>query len=1061
MPTVIKKSIGVGRDFTSMSAFATWLRDQSLKTNDQIVIGEVYDNLSVTSELYPNDHSLNNYCIIRPALGMSVNELQPGDPFHYGDAGVELTVTLIGTSYMQLRPGVILEGFRIKVTGNAADDTTSKFAILMGKKGSKAIERMPEIRFCRFKTSQTGALSKIIGTGEFSYGGHIRDNLFVHDGGNGLSASLNYSTVFERNTIVRLGSAVGYSGTSGYDNTLRDNLYIGCGNVPAQGLPTGTTTRIIANNVTDTAMATPHAGFIVGAIGNVVESPSTDARPKLDSAAIAAGSSAGARTRDMLNRYRGNYPDVGAYQRVAQPLPALATAAITSQVVVEQSITIKGTITGEVTSSVAWLSQGGVKIDSTEKPLTITDNTFEVRFNYLQGGSYDAPTIQLINDGGTGPKATGAQPFNITPAVIPSGDVTKQYVVGRKITIMGTVANSPETGTIVLKADPANPNGAVTQGPLAVTISGNKFKAELQAVPYGNYLPPEITLRNMAGESPLATNAKAIAVSMFVPPVIPGVNIQTIGVGQMHATWKDFVTWIRARNMSENAEIVQAYVMDDLVIGASDSMRLEPMGYTLDNYCTISPAPGCSVNELQRTEPFDYGEVGVEITVVGGGTIAVCPGVRMTGFRITVEDQVGATNATVFNLARVQSARSNTNPGQFYRNRIRSKLSGSTNSVMSCGSTTYDTPSEVYDNYISHESGDAATALLAAGVFQRNTVVRKGTAVGATAVRAIKGNNLNASRAMRDNVFTNTSSTPVTMETGVTVTAESNFVNTTMNPVLAGFTAVAQTAAVEDLLTDARPKLGSALIGAGSLFGQITNDIRGENRGPAPDVGAWQRTPFLPTPTAAITSTVVDGTTVTISGTVLHGPTSGRAWVEPDSANPAGASSLPSKAVTFITADRFTVSWDNVTPGNYTFPVLRFTNSGGEGPPATGGSTFSILAFGGNPIVPDDDGVVGINPSVSITEFTQNGMMFSLKGTFDLMGDPTGKIELYIDPRPDGATVGPLPVTVSGKTWSYEGTTTFYQAQLRAVAVAYGNPQVALVNLFVLKASGSPQMPLQ
>jgi hypothetical protein len=1057
MTTIIKKTIGVGRNYTSLASFQTWLATQKLKTDDLIVIGEVYDNLSSTSvNLYPADHDVKNNSVISPALGMSVNELQPNNPFYYGTAGIELNI-VVGSA-IKPRPGVILEGFRINITGAAADDTTTGYAIWLGKY-TLAMLRLPEVRFCRIRTSQTGAMTRVFSTGEYAVGGIMRDNLIIHTAGNAVSASLNYGSIFERNTIIRTGGAEGYSGTTGYDSVLRDNVFVGCGNTPAIGLPTGTTTKIIANNITDTPMNVTHPGFTVVPKGELIEDALTDARPKLTSLAIGKASSAGIRTRDMLGSYRGNYPDIGTYQRVVQPLPVLATANITSQVVTEQNITIKGTIVGETTSATAWLTQGGVQVPNVSATPVVTGNTFEVTFKYLAAGQYDAPVIQFSNDTGTGPSATSGQIFSISQAIMPTGSILKHYVIGRKVIVTGSVTNAPETGTITLK--PAIPaNGAIQQGPVPIVVQGNKFTAVLKNVPFGDYLAPEIMLTNMAGTSVPIGGGVAVKVDLFAPPATPGLNYQTIGQGYMHPTWKEFVTWIRARNFKDNGEMVYAYVMEDQVIGSKEYLRLEPLsgGFTIDNYCIISPPPGGSVNDIHKTDPFDYGEFGVEIMVAGDGQINIAPGARMTGFRITVEDVAGQTDKSVISLARLQSATSSVNPGHFYNNRVRSKLSGSTNAIVAVG-TSYPTPCFAYDNYFEHVAGDAMTFSLSAGTFERNTVVRRGSAIGGNGAKVYKapGADATAVWVVRDNVFTGTSATPVNVVSPAVLVASNNVVNAPMTVPLSGFTVAGELDVVENLLTDARPKASGALIGTASTNAKTTNDIRGENRGPAPDIGAWQRTPFQPTPVGKITSMVLDGSTLIVTGTVQYAPTSGRAWVAADSLTPDGAIALPEKAIT-ITGNTFQVSWDNVAAGNYNSPQLRFTNVGGEGLVATGGTFFSVLSFGGNPMA-QDAGSVTVNPKVAITGFVQNGMAYTLDGTFDLMGDSVGKLELYLDPLPNGVSVGPIALTGTNGNWHYEGVSTLYSATVRVVATAFGNPQVATTSLTVIKASGTPALP--
>jgi hypothetical protein len=93
------------------------------------------------------------------------------------------------------------------------------------------------------------------------------------------------------------------------------------------------------------------------------------------------------------------------------------------------------------------------------------------------------------------------------------------------------------------------------------------------------------------------------------------------------------------------------------------------------------------------------------------------------------------------------------------------------------------------------------------------------------------------------------------------------------------------------------------------------------------------------TPVGAITSTVINGQTVTISGTTGNTPVSGLATIT----GSAGGVTQGPTAVT-LGSGTFTITFTNVAPGTYS-PTVTLTNSAGTGT-ATGGSSFEILGVG-------------------------------------------------------------------------------------------------------------------
>jgi len=134
-------------------------------------------------------------------------------------------------------------------------------------------------------------------------------------------------------------------------------------------------------------------------------------------------------------------------------------------------------------------------------------------------------------------------------------------------------------------------------------------------------------------------------------------------------------------------------------------------------------------------------------------------------------------------------------------------------------------------------------------------------------------------------------------------------------------------ALVVDETSDFTPTANGPLIGTATATAIGTLDIIAGNRGPAPDVGARQRNASVPSPTASNVQVVVNGDTVTITGSTANVPASGTISLVPNAvANNNGVGQGPT-AVT-LTQNAFSCTFTGVKVGKYT-PQITLVNTGG------------------------------------------------------------------------------------------------------------------------------------
>jgi hypothetical protein len=95
---------------------------------------------------------------------------------------------------------------------------------------------------------------------------------------------------------------------------------------------------------------------------------------------------------------------------------------------------------------------------------------------------------------------------SISSGTPPTGAITTETVSGQSVTVAGTTANAPTSGTATLNTGTGTP-----QGPISVTLGSGTFTTTFTDVPPGTYTP-SVTLSNDAGQNN-ATGATELTVT--------------------------------------------------------------------------------------------------------------------------------------------------------------------------------------------------------------------------------------------------------------------------------------------------------------------------------------------------------------------------------------------------------------------------------------------------------------------------------------------------------------------------------------------------------------------
>lgn len=503
MPTINIQNIGSAASATAtgkpmhhatIAAFATWIRTRDLVTNDEQIVGHVYDNYSITADigLYVAPYSANHFVTLMPAPGFGVNELDKTGALDYGTVGIELTFT---TGALHISHGVSVEGFR--------------------QRCNNASTQYPSVNLARWSNNSTYP------NGVFD--ARMRKNRILALGGfAAVSSNLNLTqAVFDDNYVFNesAGAGVGYvpggakinrsmfvgrgagagrtilgSPASNYNvSTLTDCVFVGAGAVPVDR----TRAPVLVNCFTGQAVTGDATGYTVSA--NLITS-TTDVRPKAGGALIGTGSAASKNTYDIRGGYRGAAPDVGPAMLQAAATPVKSNATVTGVVVNGQRVIVTGTYTSTPESGTAYLNPDSPANGAVAKTTTVVlDNgNFTATFYNVTPGNYLAPSVLMTNLSGTGTSSGGTKAVVAIPPV-PIVKITNQVRSGTTITLEGKILNQPTSATVTMSAS-ATPNGAVTRGPVGLPVSEDgSFSIILSTLTPGSYDAPVVSATNFSG----------------------------------------------------------------------------------------------------------------------------------------------------------------------------------------------------------------------------------------------------------------------------------------------------------------------------------------------------------------------------------------------------------------------------------------------------------------------------------------------------------------------------------------------------------------------------------
>jgi hypothetical protein len=462
----------------------------------------------------------------------------------------------------------------------------------------------------------------------------------------------------------------------------------------------------------------------------------------------------------------------------------------------------------------------------------------------------------------------------------------------------------------------------------------------------------------------------------------------------------DFVTWLNSQDLVALDIVVDCQVFISLTTGNIlyyNSLR--PANADATHYCTIRPAPGYGFKDLDVSGAEDYGTVGVELDWNGPDyDFTVGPGIRLTGFRIILRSTTGH-NMVIGSGGYVGAG----NPGaiQLYQNRIKFSA-GTLAMLLGTRPSTFTDNTVIIDTTTGKFATHGGTNT---NSYERNTFVQRNGANGiileATASNA---------GAVRDNMFRDCPAVPITRTTYTWATISNNFSNVTITGTSTGFTVNTGTNALTQGNANSFPTAAGPLIGAASSAAIGSYDVFNAFRGATPDVGSRQLTPSAPAPTATITSMVVDGQSLTISGTTTGTPTSGLATLGVGS--PANGAIQQGPTALTLGTGTFTVTFTGIPPGSYASPTVTVTSSTGT-TAATGGSTFTVAGVsGGGDVSQAATGLTLTGPSSGLPSVASTPFTVTANGT--LAGSGT------VTPSDGGAggTFTPTSVTLNSSTLS-------------------------------------------
>ncbi|HTJ96657.1 MAG TPA: hypothetical protein VL381_04250 [Rhodocyclaceae bacterium] len=407
-------TIGTGKDYASLNTFRAWLNAQDLVAQNLYIEAHVYENQSIASGavfIGPQNSDMTRYCLIRPAPGLGVHDLNPTGMFDWKPNGILLNFVTGSYYALRISSGVVLQGFRIttSATGGATQAPLSLYQSVYVNLGTYQCGLRRNIFLADTSTAPCLSISGGLAGGTSAV---IADNLFITEtvASNAALVELSEPCVIERNTFVRRNNTTmrTVTITVNYDAhtpIFRNNAIIG---------HSPESIRFVMNSAIGIAARNASVGnyadggvTILGYLNNVVTVANDltislyDLTPADNSPLIGHADATAQTTPDLRGRNRGLTPDIGAVQRT--PAPPAPTGLITQIKVDGQRVIVTGTTTGAVDSATATLQAAAVANGaSTQGPQAViaTAGTVTTQFNNVPIGSYVGVQMALTNAGG-------------------------------------------------------------------------------------------------------------------------------------------------------------------------------------------------------------------------------------------------------------------------------------------------------------------------------------------------------------------------------------------------------------------------------------------------------------------------------------------------------------------------------------------------------------------------------------------------------------------------------------------------------------------------------------
>jgi hypothetical protein len=544
----------------------------------------------------------------------------------------------------------------------------------------------------------------------------------------------------------------------------------------------------------------------------------------------------------------------------------------------------------------------------------------------------------------------------------------------------------------------------------------------------------KLTLSNDGGlANPAAYSITLAKPIVAVPTLSDDYNIvKSIGTGKDFPDVGQFATWVKTLDFTTLKKNVIGEVYNDMSL-ASYTVLNTNVADTGGYLIYLQPVPGLSAADYDPLGLYDYGTEGIELDCSSFG-IRFSSNVVVQDFRLKVNS----------NMVRLSHASWGGKGGTIRRNRVLVRTSEA-----AFHSGEYSVHGEFYDNLFVRDSGTGAAIITNICKASRNTFVLRGTGSYNGAVINTTSSNVHAASLVEDNVFINAGPVPIgNAEIFPAGKLYNNVTNQALTTPVAGILAVTNADLVNSTENDYRPKTGGALQGKGSINSIGVLDNRKNDRGGIPDIGSVQGAVVVSLSKVTITSVEVSGQDVIVSGTTTNNPTSGYAYLEADT-EPYGASTIGPTPVT-LGNGTFTVTWPDVSAGNYKIPKVVLTNAGGQSRLQSGGNPVVIVDVVAELIEGETPSPTGGAPVVAFDKIWFDNDYLSIRGSLDSQGDAKATLKVIVSKLPEGTEVVPTStVNVITDKWGVQfgGMT----GSFRVVATAVANGQTVVLESSVLK----------